>query len=59
MVNYANGKVYKIEPSVEHEKGEVYYGATTKVLLSQRMTHHTGDFRKGTNKCTVTKLFFK
>ena len=30
MVNYSNGKIYKIVPTVEHEEGDVYYGSTTK-----------------------------
>ena len=29
MINYNNGKIYKIEPIVEHEEHEIYIGSTT------------------------------
>jgi hypothetical protein len=38
--DYSKGKVYKIEPIVEHEEGDIYIGSTTKDYLSQRMTAH-------------------
>ena len=38
MVNYGNGKIYKIE-SITGE-GKVYVGSTTKKYLSQRMDEH-------------------
>ena len=41
MVNYANGKIYKIEPV---GGGEVYIGSTTKKYLSQRFDSHRHDF---------------
>jgi hypothetical protein len=64
MVNYSNGKIYKIEPVVEHDEGEIYIGCTTKKYLSQRMdSHRTNykDFKEGkrTMKCTVCSLFDK
>lgn len=37
MVNYSNGKVYKIEPI---QGGDIYVGSTTKQYLSQRMDTH-------------------
>ena len=40
--NYNNGKVYKIE---SHLGDKVYYGSTTKKLLSQRMTKHRSDYK--------------
>jgi predicted GIY-YIG superfamily endonuclease len=40
MVNYNNGKVYMIQPIMEHEEGEIYIGSTTKQYLSQRMDNH-------------------
>jgi hypothetical protein len=43
VINYKNGKIYKIEPICEHDEGEIYIGSTTKQYLSQRMTAH----RKG------------
>ena len=46
MVNYNNGKVYKIEPICEHEEGEIYIGSTTKEYLSKRMVAHRYDYTK-------------
>jgi hypothetical protein len=40
MVNYSNGKIYKIEPVSGGEDGDVYIGSTTKKYLSQRMSEH-------------------
>jgi peroxiredoxin family protein len=43
MVNYSKGKIYKIEPIIEHDECDIYIGSTTKEYLSQRMdTHRTG-----------------
>ncbi len=63
MVNYQNGKVYKIEPIVEHEENETYIGSTTKEYLSQRFQEHKSAYKRyqrigGTN-ITVYKLFDK
>ncbi len=63
MVNYSNGKVYKIEPIVEHDDGDIYIGSTTKTYLSQRMDTHRGDYKRykeGRHHfITVYKLFNK
>jgi hypothetical protein len=59
MVNYANGKVYKIEPTVEHDKNDVYYGSTTKQYLSQRMENHRSSFNRKTGMCSSKILFEK
>ena len=45
MVNYSNGKVYKIEPLTEHEDNEIYIGSTTKKYLCQRLSTHRGYYR--------------
>jgi hypothetical protein len=37
MVNYSNGKIYKIETTLGDE---IYVGSTTKKYLSQRMGNH-------------------
>ena len=43
MVNYNNGKIYKIEPMCDHDEGDLYAGSTTKQYLSQCMgTHRSG-----------------
>ena len=46
MVNYNNGKIYKIEPIIEHEIEEVYIGSTTKEYLCQRMDTHRSDYKR-------------
>lgn len=46
MVNYSNGKVYKIEPICDHDEGEVYIGSTTKQYLSQRMDKHRSNYKQ-------------
>ena len=43
MVNYENGKIYKIE---SHCGNKIYIGSTTKEHLSQRMEKHRYDFRQ-------------
>tara|TARA_R110000822_G_scaffold12572_2_gene45367 strand:+ start:388 stop:954 length:567 start_codon:yes stop_codon:yes gene_type:complete len=43
MVNYANGKVYKIESSLGDK---IYIGSTTKAQLSQRMSTHRADYKR-------------
>jgi hypothetical protein len=53
MVNYSNGKIYKIEP-ISGEDGDIYIGSTTKKLLSQRMTKHRSDYKEWKNG-TITK----
>lgn len=46
MVNYGNGKIYKIEPICDHEDGEIYIGSTTKKYLSQRMDRHRSAYKQ-------------
>jgi len=43
MVNYGNGKIYKIE---SHSGDKIYIGSTTKEYLSQRMDNHRGDYKR-------------
>ena len=42
MVNYNNGKIYKIECGVT---GLVYIGSTTKKTVAQRLSQHASDYR--------------
>ena len=59
MVNYSNGKIYKIEPICDHEDGDVYIGSTTKQYLSQRMEYHRRDYnnyKKGVSSKTLTSF---
>jgi len=46
MVNYQNGKIYKIESNIGDM---VYYGSTTKQYLSQRMDTHRGHYKHWLN----------
>ena len=43
--DYSQGKVYKIEPTCDHEEGDIYIGATTKQYLSQRMSAHRRTYK--------------
>ena len=47
MVNYTNGKVYKIEPTVEMlDEGDIYIGSSAKEYFSQRMETHRQKYRQ-------------
>jgi hypothetical protein len=59
MVNYNNGKIYKIEPIVDHDEGDIYIGSTTKQYLSQRMDTHRNDYKRKHGSMTCFKLFDK
>jgi hypothetical protein len=63
MINYNNGKIYKIEPICDHEEHEIYIGSTTKQYLSQRMTAHRCNYKKfyegKYHKITVFDIFDK
>jgi hypothetical protein len=50
MVNYENSKIYKIEPIVDHDEGDIYIGSTTKNYLSQRMDKHRSDYKRWKEK---------
>ena len=58
MVNYSKSKIYKIEPIVDHDVNDVYYGATTKHYLSSRWGNHTVDYRANKEIQTTVKLLF-
>jgi hypothetical protein len=45
MVNYSNGKIYKIEALNAPIDEKVYVGSTTKQYLSQRMDKHRSDYK--------------
>lgn len=48
MVNYNNGKIYKIEP-LNGDEADIYIGSTTKEHLSQRMVTHRSDYKRFLN----------
>jgi len=55
MVNYGNGKIYKIE---SYQGDLIYIGSTTKEYLSQRMDTHRSDYKRWKNgKCNLTTSF--
>ena len=47
MVNYQNGKIYKIESNLGNK---IYIESTTKKYLSQRMDHHRSEYKQWKNK---------
>lgn len=58
-INYKNGKIYKIEPIVDHDEEDIYIGSTTKQYLSQRMTKHRRhyiEYKEG-KKCSNISSF--
>jgi len=58
-INYKNGKIYKIEPIIDHDESDIYIGSTTKQYLSQRMTAHAFAYdRYKNNKTTNTTSSF-
>jgi ribosome-interacting GTPase 1 len=63
LINYNNGKVYKIEPICEYEEGDIYIGSTTKKYLSQRITKHRAAYNQykngGVKHATSFDLFDK
>jgi hypothetical protein len=62
MVNYSNGKIYKIEP-LNGDEGDIYIGSTTKEYLSQRIDNHRSKYKLWktgkTTKLTSFDLFDK
>jgi hypothetical protein len=46
MVNYSNGKIYKIEALNAPIDEKVYVGSTTKQYLCQRMDTHRADYKR-------------
>jgi len=55
MVNYGNGKIYKIE-AINGEDRDIYVGSTTKKYLCQRMVAHREDYDKWKNGYCISKL---
>ena len=60
--DYANGRIYKIEPICEHDENEVYYGSTCQILC-KRMDKHRSAYKCWLNnkygKAYVFELFEK
>jgi hypothetical protein len=49
MVNYNNGKIYKIEAMNAPVGEKIYIGSTTKQYLSQRMDKHRSEYKNWKN----------
>ena len=60
--DYANGRIYKIEPICEHDENEVYYGSTCQILC-KRMDSHRSNYKQWKagkqNKTSSYELFEK
>ena len=46
MPDYSRGKIYKIEPIVEHEEQEIYIGSTSLKYISSRMAFHKTSYNR-------------
>ena len=55
MVNYVNGKIYKIESTLGDK---IYIGSTTKAQLSMRMSKHRSQYNswKAGKDCNMTSF---
>ena len=61
-MKYSQGKVYKIEPIVEHDEGDIYIGSTCCKYLSQRLKthrHHYKEWKKGRRGLTTSFNLFE
>ena len=59
--DYANGRIYKIEPICEHDENEVYYGSTCQ-LLCKRMDKHRTNYKcwlNGSKTYTSSYILFE
>ena len=56
-VNYADAKIYKIEPICSHDESDVYYGSTCRVRLCDRYKGHLADYKQTHKKMTITSRF--
>jgi ribosome-interacting GTPase 1 len=61
--DFSKGKIYKIEPIVEHDIGDIYIGSTIKHYLSDRMGNHRQEYKtfkeNGKHTATSRVLFEK
>lgn len=44
MPDYKKGAIYMLEPSIEYDEGDVYYGSTTQ-LLHKRLYEHKKNYK--------------
>jgi hypothetical protein len=53
-MDYANGKIYMLEPTCEYDEGDVYYGHTTSTLV-KRLSEHKSKSNKNSSKYLIEK----
>jgi len=58
-IDYSKGKIYRIEPVVEHDVGDVYYGSTCSARLCDRFKGHVADSKSPLRYVTSRLLFQK
>ena len=59
MPDYSNGAIYKLEPTIYYDKGDVYYGSTTQALYIRFHGHKTRFRKNSKDKCKSSVLFEK
>ena len=53
-MDYANGKIYMLEPTCEYEEGDVYFGSTASTLV-KRLSQHKKPSNKSKSKHLMDK----
>ena len=53
-MDYANGKIYMLEPTCEYDEGDVYYGSTATTLV-KRLCQHKSPSNKCKSKILIDK----
>ena len=56
MPDYSKGTIYMLEPTIEYEEGDIYYGSTTQPLY-KRFYGHKKDFKY--NNGVKSKVLFE
>lgn len=50
VVDYSQGKIYKIEPTCPHDEGDIYIGSTSTPRLCNRLSQHKNEYQRYNNK---------
>ena len=50
VVDYSQGKIYKIEPICSHDEGDVYIGSTSIPRLCNRFSQHKSNYKQFKNQ---------
>ena len=58
-VNYADAKIYKIEPKSAHDEADVYYGSTARKRLCDRYSGHLANYKNKKQYTTSCLIFEK